>query len=111
MPRKNTLRIVVDFSMLAALFLLLGFHLWGQKTHEWLGVFMLALYAAHHALNVRFYKNIIRRPSGPGAVLKRLVGLLVLVVLVAQIAGGIVVSRHVHAYLPLPGDLELARRI
>ena len=55
---NGKLKRVVDVMMTAALLFLMGYQFWGEKAHEWVGAGIFVLFAAHHALNWRWYKSL-----------------------------------------------------
>ena len=59
--------------MTLGLWFLMGYHLWGERAHEWVGAGTLALFLVHHLLNRRWYPGLAR---GPRTVLQRLTALV-----------------------------------
>ena len=51
MNRSAIVKIVVDALMTLLLLFLMGYQLWGESAHEWVGAGMLVLFLAHHILN------------------------------------------------------------
>ncbi|WP_278942764.1 DUF4405 domain-containing protein [Anaerotruncus colihominis] len=104
-------KIIVDVLMTLALLFLEGYHLWGEAAHEWAGAGMLALFLAHHLLNRSWYKSLFKGRYTPMRALQTGVNLLLLITMLAQMYSGIVMSRHVFAFLPTDGGMALARRL
>ena len=71
--RQGAARGVVDLLMTLGLWFLMGYHLWGERAHEWVGAGTLALFLVHHLLNRRWYPGLAR---GPWTVLRRLSALV-----------------------------------
>lgn len=71
--RQGAARGVVDLLMTLGLWFLMGYHLWGERAHEWVGAGTLALFLVHHLLNRRWYPGLAR---GPRTVLRRLTALV-----------------------------------
>ena len=94
------MKLTVDMLMTLGLLFLMGYQLWGEAAHEWAGAAMLVLFIVHHMLNFGWYRKLFR---GKYHVMRALTGVVDLVLLVAMLclmASGIMMSRHVFAFLP-----------
>ncbi len=111
MKAKAKVKIIIDFLMTAGLLFLMGFQLWGNVAHEWVGAFMLILFVAHHILNGNWYKNIGKGRYTPIRVFWLVINVLVFTAMLAVMYSGIVMSRHVFVFLPLKGGMAFARRL
>lgn len=109
MKRKG--KTAVDALMTLALLFLTGYQFWGEKAHEWAGAGLFALFAAHHILNWSWYKNLCRGRYLPVRIFQVCVDMLTLLSMSALMYSGIVLSRHVFAFLPIESGLALARRL
>lgn len=104
-------KITVDVLMTLLLLFLTGYQLWGETAHEWAGAGMLLLFLAHHILNRNWYKSLFKGRFTPVRVVQTGVDMLLLIAMLAQMYSGIVMSRHVFAFLPTGGGMALARRL
>ncbi len=104
-------KITVDVLMTLALLFLMGYQLWGEAAHEWAGAGMLVLFLAHHILNRGWYKSLLKGRFTPARAFQICVDMLLLIAMLAQMYSGIVMSRHVFAFLPIDGGMALARRL
>lgn len=111
MKKTAITKITVDILMTLALLFLTGYQLWGEAAHEWAGAAMLLLFLAHHLLNRSWYKNLFRGRHTPMRIFQICVNLLLFLTMLAQMYSGIVMSRHVFAFLPIDGGMALARRL
>lgn len=109
MKLKSKIKLVVDLLMTLALLFLMGYQLWGDAVHEWAGAAMLLLFIAHHLLNPGWHRNLFRGKYTGMRVLVSGVDLALLAVMVCLMASGIVMSRHVFAFLPINGGMGTAR--
>ena len=109
MKLKSKIKLVVDLLMTLALLFLMGYQLWGDAVHEWAGAAMLLLFIAHHLLNPGWHRNLFRVKYTGMRVLVSGVDLALLAVMVCLMASGIVMSRHVFAFLPIDGGMGTAR--
>lgn len=105
------IKIVVDVLMTLALLFLMGYQLWGEAAHEWIGAGMLILFLAHHILNRNWYKNLFKGRYTPMRMFQCSVDMLLLIAMLAQMYSGIVMSRHVFTFLPFDVGMALARRL
>ena len=109
--RQGAARGVVDLLMTLGLWFLMGYHLWGERAHEWVGAGTLALFLVHHLLNRRWYPALAR---GPWTVLRRLTALvngLLLLDMAGLLISGVLLSNHVFAFLGLTGGTGTARLV
>ena len=95
-------KIAVDAAMSVSILLLMAYGLVGEAAHEWIGMGMFALFVAHHILNRRWIKAVPQ-----GRYTTALAGLIFLC-MIGSMVSGIVLSRHVFAFLPKHGGYELA---
>lgn len=108
---KGKVKMAVDMLMTAALLFLMGYQFWGETAHEWVGAGMFALFLAHHILNGSWHKNLFRGKYPPMRIFLTVIDVLTFVSMIAQMYSGIVLSRHVFAFLPIKSGLALARRL
>lgn len=108
---KGKVKIAVDVLMTAALLFLMGYQFFGETAHEWVGAGMFALFLAHHILNGSWHKNLFRGKYAPMRFFLTVIDVLTFVSMIAQMYSGIVLSRHVFAFLPIESGLALARRL
>lgn len=60
MKPKLTAKIVIDILMTLAMLFLMGYQLWGDVAHEWVGAGMFLLFIVHHVLNFNWHKNLFK---------------------------------------------------
>lgn len=108
---KGKVKMAVDVLMTAALLFLMGYQFWGETVHEWVGAGMFALFLVHHILNGGWHKNLFRGKYPPMRILLAVIDVLTLLPMLAQMYSGIVLSRHVFAFLPIKSGLAPARRL
>lgn len=101
----------VDAAMTVALLFLMGYQFWGDAAHEWAGAGIFVLFAVHHILNWRWYKNIFQGKYSLMRIFQVCVNVLTLFSIVALIYSSIVLSRYVFVFLPIEGGMALARRL
>lgn len=111
MQRKMIIRIAVDTAMTALLLALMGYHLWGEVAHEWLGAGMFVLFLLHHGLNVNWYGALFKGKYSPQRVFQTALDFLLCLDMLALIISGMMMSRHVFAFLGLSGGMALARQM
>lgn len=111
MQRNMTIKITVDAAMTALLLALMGYHLWGEIAHEWLGAGILVLFLLHHGLNVNWYGALFKGKYSPQRVFQTALDFLLCLDMLALIISGVMMSRHVFAFLGLSGGMALARQL
>ena len=109
--KKSKSKFAVDILMTLTLLFLMGYQLWGESAHEWAGAFMLVLFIAHHVLNGAWYKSMFRGKYTGVRILTSAMDLVLFAVMICLTASGIIMSRHVFAFLPISGGMGAARLI
>ena len=108
---KGKIKMTIDVLMTAALLFLMGYQFWGETAHEWGGAGVFVLFLLHHILNGSWHKNLFRGKYPPIRIFLTVIDVLVLLSMIAQMYSGIVLSRHVFAFLPIESGLAFARRL
>lgn len=72
---------------------------------------MSVLFIGHQICNLNWYKNLFRGRYTPVRIFQTVINLLTLIAMLTQIYSGIIMSRHVFAFLPIQGGMALARRL
>lgn len=106
-----TAKISLDALMTIALLFVMGYQFWGDVAHEWIGALMVLMFIIHNALNFRWYKNLFRGKYTPIRILRLCVNALTFTSMAALGYSGIVMSRHVFAFLSIESGLALARQL
>ena len=111
MNRKRKLQIVIDLGMTILLPLLMAYSLIGETAHEWIGASMLILFIAHHILNFRWFRSLLKGRYNPVRILNTAVNLLLHIDILLQEIGGIIMSRQVFSFLNIQQGASSARVI
>lgn len=111
MKAKLKLKWTLDVLMTIALLFLMGYQFWGEAAHEWIGAGMFVLFIGHQVCNLNWYKNLFRGRYTPMRIFQTVINLLTLATMLMQIYSGLILSRHVFAFLPIQGGMALARRL
>lgn len=100
MRAKYKFQVAQDTCLLFILLSLMGFHLWGAKIHEWLGVTFLLVIALHCGLNTHWFSRLSQGEYSPWRVLQLTLNTLLLLTFVTAIVSGVVLSRHMFYAFP-----------
>jgi hypothetical protein len=112
MPRAMTIcRIIIDVMMVVFLPALMARPLTGNAGHEWIGACMAALFIAHNALNIRWYKNLLSGKYTARRTLQTAINFLVVLSAAGLIVSGLMMSRYVYGFLHVEGGTAFARRL
>ena len=111
MNLKLSVKLIVDAMMSLCLFLLMGYQLWGDSAHEWIGTGMFVLFIAHHLLNVKWYRGIFSGKMTKRRVFSIVLNILLISDMVLLAFSGITMSNHVFAFLGIRGHTGAARII
>lgn len=109
MKLKMKIKIGIDFIMTVLLILLMAYQVVGDELHEWFGAAMLVLFITHNILNIKWYKNLFKGKYKPVRILGTILNFAVLAAILSLGYSGIIMSRHLFAYLPINSGMALAR--
>lgn len=108
---KRNIKICIDIIMTTALVFLMAFQVTGEVYHEWIGTGILLVFLIHNILNYKWYKSFVKGRYSFVRIVHTVVNLLVLVTIILVGYSGIVMSRHVFAFLPITKGMAMARKI
>lgn len=89
----------------------MGYHLWGDIAHEWVGSGLFLLFIIHHLLNLGWYGRLFAGRYTPMRSFQTLLVVLLFLAMLGQMYSGIVMSSHVFGFLQIDGGMALARRL
>lgn len=104
-------KIVIDVTMTVLLLLIMGYHLFGEVAHEWLGISIFLLFLVHNGLNWRWYKNLIKGKYGFTRIYKLIVNIALWGFMICNIASAMIISAEVFEPLNIQGDLMTGRQL
>ena len=107
----NRLRIPIDIAMtILSIILMGGAYLFpADVVHEILGVALFVLWAAHIALNRRWFGAMFRGKYNARRVLQTVINCGILVCVVFLMISGVILSNHVFTFLGIESGLGFAR--
>lgn len=109
MKVKMKVKMGIDLLMTILLLLLMAYQVTGEALHEWIGAGMLVLFLLHNLLNIRWYGALTKGKYTLLRIIRTAVNFAVLASMLIQAYSGIVLSRHVFAFLPISGGMATAR--
>lgn len=111
MNRKQQAKIAVDIFMTLCLLFLMPYELIGEAIHEWIGAGMFLLFIIHHILNRKWTGNLTKGRYTPLRIIQTILVILILICILGSMVSGIILSRHVFAFLEIRGLSAPARVI
>ncbi|MCL6333524.1 DUF4405 domain-containing protein [Pectobacterium carotovorum subsp. carotovorum] len=111
MKAKYKFQVIQDTLMLIILLSLMGFHLWDENIHEWLGVIFFFIILLHNGLNTHWFKKLTQGEYSAFRILQVATNMLLMITLLAAIVSGILLSRHVFPDLPIHSTSDFVRKI
>ena len=106
-----TKRRILDAAMVLLLPLLMAYSLIGEAFHEVAGTLMLVLFLLHHWMNRVWWKNLFKGQYSGLRIFQTVLNLLLLIFMIVQPLCGILMSKHLYAFLPTEGLSSVAREI
>jgi len=95
--------------MIVLLLLLMAYELVGEAAHEWIGISMVLLFILHHILNLAWLKNLTKGRYTGVRILGTVINVLLAIIMLSLMVSGIMMSRHVFAFLSIDSGRYLAR--
>ena len=111
MKPKQIVKVCVDAAMTVGLLFLMGYHLWGDTAHEWVGAGMFVLFILHHILNWRWWAGMFKGRYSVVRILQTVIDLLTLAAMLGLMVSGVILSSKVFAFLQIRGHMAFARRL
>ena len=109
--KRSNVRILVDAVMTAALLMLMPYELVGTLPHELIGTGMLALFVIHHILNRKWTAGAFRGRYTLMRGAQTAVVLMMFLCVIGSGISGILLSKHLYAFLPEVPFSSLSRRV
>ena len=103
--------MIVDLLLVLVVPLLMAYALIGEWFHEIAGMLMLLLLAVHQILNRAWYKALFKGKYHARRIAQTVLDCLLLVLMVLQPLSGILMSKHVFAFLNIQSGTSVAREI
>lgn len=111
MKGKYKFQVVQDAVMIIILLSLVGYHLWGDIVHEWLGIIFILTIFLHNGLNTHWFKKLLIAEYAVFRILQVVINLLLALLILSTIISGLMLSRHVLPDLPIHSSSDLVRKI
>lgn len=97
--------------MLFMLLSLMGFHLWGESIHEWLGISFALIIFLHLVLNLHWFQQIFKGGYSGFRILQIAINIILMLCLLSAIVSGIMLSRHALPALWIHSTTDFVRKI
>lgn len=78
MKPKQIVKISVDAAMTLGMLFLMGYHLWGDTAHEWVGAGLFLLFILHYVFNWRWWTGLFKREYTAARTLQTAINLFTL---------------------------------
>ncbi len=111
MKPKQIIKIIVDAAMTVLLLLLMTFERIGGNVHEWLGIAIFALFILHHILNTKWTAALFKGRYSAFRVLQTTLAALVFAAMLGSMISGVMLSRHIFAFLEIQSGMSFARSL
>nr|WP_321269955.1 DUF4405 domain-containing protein [uncultured Tolumonas sp.] len=111
MKRKYKFQVFQDVIMLLILLSLMGYHLWGENTHELLGVSFFIITTLHMVLNLHWFVNLKQGAFPVFRVLQIVINSLLILAFSTAIVSGLMLSRHLFPDLVIHNPSDWVRKV
>ena len=106
-----TIKILIDATMTVLFLLVMGYHLFGEETHEWFGISVFVLFLLHNGLNWRWYKNLFKGKYTATRIYKLAVNIILWSLMACNIVSAMLISAKVFVPLNIHGDMMTGRQL
>lgn len=96
---KKKISIIINILMTIFFITLMGYHITGNKIHEYLGVITLILVFIHNFLNIKWYKNIVKGKYNFQRTFLTTIDLLLLIATIGIAVSSTIISSEVFEFL------------
>ena len=100
---KRIAKSVTDAAMFVLFLLVMGEAKLPGAAHEWLGIALFALFLFHAALNIRWYRALLRGRYPAKRVVQTVVNLALLISMLGCMVSAVPISGTMFAALPMGG--------
>ncbi|MBO6047836.1 MAG: DUF4405 domain-containing protein [Erysipelotrichaceae bacterium] len=107
----NKTRQIIDIMMIVLMPLLMAYSLIGETFHEVAGTLLFVLLVCHNILNRKWWLNIFKGRYNLQRFFRTVINVALIVIMVLQIATGIILSRHLFTFIDLTSLSSKAREI
>ncbi|MFZ1871769.1 MAG: DUF4405 domain-containing protein [Chania sp.] len=111
MKAKYKFQVVQDVVMVIILLSLMGFHLWGENIHEWLGMAFLMIILLHNGLNIHWLRKLAQGEFSAFRFMLVTVNLLLVLLFSMAIISGVMLSKYLLPDLAIHSSSDLVRKI
>lgn len=107
---KKKFKLIIDISMTILFILMMGYHLFGEENHEWMGIVLFSLFCVHQLLNIRWYKRIRKGSYSYQRRLFIIINFLLLTMTMITMVSGILISKNLFSFIDI-GSTSLMRQL
>lgn len=107
----KVIKIIIDALMYVLFLLLMGQHLASGALHEWLGTGLFVCFAAHNALNYKWYKALFKGKYTVQRSIQTAVNLLLMVSFVGCMLSALMISGVVFRNFRIPDMMMFGRKL
>ncbi|MBK5072662.1 DUF4405 domain-containing protein [Budviciaceae bacterium CWB-B4] len=111
MRRKYQCQVLSDVVMLFILLSLMGFHLWSEYIHEWLGTILFLMVMLHVGLNTHWLQKLFQGEYCAFRLLQLSINALLLLLFLSAVISGVMLSRHLLPDLVIHSSSDLVRKV
>lgn len=104
-------RRTVDILMIITLPVLMAYSLVGETLHEAAGVMMTVLFSVHLYQNRKWFRSFLFKKAGLKMRVQAVIDWLLIAVMIMQPISGIIISKHLFAFIPEAGLSAFSRSV
>lgn len=94
------LRVILDIAMTVLMPILMAYSLIGEMFHEIAGTLIFILFIIHHVLNRKWFGALFKGRYSPERIFRTVIDLSLFLFMILQPLSGILMSKHLYAFLP-----------
>ncbi|MFR1756093.1 MAG: DUF4405 domain-containing protein [Thomasclavelia spiroformis] len=96
-------RMILDIIMTVLLIVMMGYHLWSNFIHEWLGIILCLLFILHHIWNRKWYTTLFKGRHTLMRIFQIIINTCLLISMICTAVSGFIISRDVLNFIDIGG--------
>lgn len=100
MKMRAKIKIGLDMVMTILLLLQMGYHMFAEGIHKWIGIILSVLFVFHYVLNWMWYKSIFKGKYAPARMFRTVTNILLTLSMFGMMLSGLMLARDIFHFIP-----------
>mgnify|MGYP001081127686 FL=1 len=104
MKMRAKIKMGLDIVMTILLLLQMGYHMFEEGIHKWLGIILSVLFVVHHVLNWTWYRSIFKGKYSPARVFRTATNILLTLSMFGIMLSEMMLARDIFHFIPFKAN-------